>query len=299
MSKLNFAILLTCLIFCASARAQTKSNAVATCSPSAFNAMQELPKLKYECDESQSNDYDESILRNPQRLAAIRTLTKQLDSLTNLEWWRTKVAELNACDFLHKPGTLSEEEQQQFSGGEYVVRLLGNHDVRLVIVDDPCYQTGFSGSNIFLLHRSGGRVFATEIIDGYYTRADNSVSLDFAALNGAEIIEVSTSTGGLVPYVTNYYFSIDPQTQRVVSKKLFREGRRLTNKITSAMILSEAANLRLPSSGDELQIIVNKKLAPGFSSFHDDAKGRLNDNGRRLRRKFHSWNGRFYVSGKG
>ena len=83
-----------------------------------------------------------------------------------------------------------------------------------MLIPDPCYQTEYGGANAFLLYRKGGRVFVTQVLDGYFSRADNSIGLDFAKLNSQEIIEISTGSGGLNPSLTNYYFAIDPRLTR-------------------------------------------------------------------------------------
>jgi len=57
---------------------------------------------------------------------------------------------------------------------------------------------------------------AAKSLDGFFTRADNAVDIDFAKLGREEIIEISTGSGGLHPELTNYYFTIDPKTNRVV-----------------------------------------------------------------------------------
>jgi hypothetical protein len=48
-----------------------------------------------------------------------------------------------------------------------------------------------------LIHRKAGRVLVTEVLDGFSSRPDNPVGLNFADLNGQQIIEISTGTGGL------------------------------------------------------------------------------------------------------
>src|SRR5688572_18377987 len=99
----------------------------------------------------------------------------QLAALTNAAWWTTNVVDLNVCDFKHESGPLTEEQRRGFADGEYAFWLFGNDRIRLVLIPDPCYQTQYGGSNAFLLYRNAGKVFATQVLDGYFSRADNSV----------------------------------------------------------------------------------------------------------------------------
>jgi len=130
----------------------------------------------------------------------------------------------------------------------------------------------------FVLFRNAGKVFVSQVLDGYFSRADNSVGLAFAKFNDEEIIEVATGSGGLNPTVTNYYFVIDPHTNQVVPKKLFQGSGGLTNQISSALLLNTAA--------EPLQIVRGNTLAPTFIVYRD--------NGSRVSRKVLRWNGKLY-----
>lgn len=287
--RLKSIFFLSCLLLCCHHSLAQDSKPNPVCKVNALSSLTPLPELKYECGEGQ-NDFDERLLKRPVRLAAIAKLIRSIEKLNSESWWQTEVADLNACDFRKDAGTFNPDETQRFHEGDYETKLFGNKQVRLVVIDDPCYQTGYGGSSLFLLHRTAGKIFASLVIDGYYTRADNSVGLTFAELNGQRIIEISTGTGGLHPYLTNYYFVIDPQTKRAVPRNLFKAGRVLTNKITSAALLSEPDDSRYPS---ELKIIDEKKLAPAFSAYVE--KGDTNDeDGRRVSRRIYRWNGRYY-----
>ena len=244
-----------------------------------------MPELSYPCD-GQPNDWDEKILKLPARVAALKTLTSELSSFTNNAWWAASTLDLSVCDFTQEPGPLTDGQRRSFVDGEYLFSLFGNDRIRLMLIPDPCYQTEYGGANAFLLHRNGSHVNVTQVLDGYFSRADNSVNLEFAKLNAEEIIEVSTGTGGLNPSVTNYYFVIDPRTNEAVPKNLFKEARATTNKISSALLLS--------SNATPLNIMRGHSLAPSFSIFVDDPKGKIDDNGRTLSRKILRWNGKFY-----
>ena len=255
------------------------------CKNATLAALKPRPELSYECD-AQLNDWDEKMLQLPARVAAIKTLAAELSSFTDPGWWAADVVDLGVCDFTGKAGTLTRDQRRSFAGGEYLFWLFGSERIRLLLIPDPCYQTQYGGSNAFLLLRRGGRVTVTQVLDGFFSRADNPLNVAFAKLNGEEIVEVSTWSGGLNPTLTNYYFAIDPKTNRAVPRKLFEGDHGPTNEISSAMLLNSAAT--------PLQIVRGQKLAPSFSIYSDDPNGKIDDNGRTLSRKIRRWNGKLY-----
>lgn len=273
-------------------------NKTLACKPRALAALKPLPVLKYRCRPDEANDYDEKILSRPERIRALNDFMRQLALLDGKDWWETATDELNVCDFLGKPGTLNEEEKRKFEDGDYFIRLMGNDRLRLVLASDPCFQTGYNGSNAFLLYRNAGRVTVSQVLDGYFSRADNSVGIDWAVSNAEQIVEIYTSSGGLNPYITNYYFVIDPRSGKALPKNLFKEGRRLTNKITSAMLLSDPVDSGSPTDSAALAIVRGNRLARTFNIYEDDAEGKIDDNGRTLRKIVYRWNGRFFARAK-
>lgn len=256
-----------------------RSNPPLVCKRPVLAALKPIPELTYQCNE-QLNDYDEKILKLPERVAAIRTLMSELSSFNDAAWWSADAVDLSVCDFTGEPRTLTCDQRRSFMNGEYAFWLFGNDRIRLVLIPDPCYQTGYGGSNAFVLYRSGGHVMVSQVLDGYFSRADNSVALAFARLGGEEIIEVATGSGGLTPSLTNYYFVIDPQTKQAIPKKLFRGDHGPTNEISSAMLFN-ATPATTP-----LKIIRGQSLAPSFLIYVD--------NGRKLSRKTLRWNGKLY-----
>jgi len=264
-----------------------RRSATLVCKRPAFGALKPMPELDYPC-EGEVNDWDEKILKRPARLEAIKTLMNELTSFTDAPWWTTSTRDLNVCDFAQKPGTLTSDQRQPFVDGEYVVWLFGNERIRLVLIPDPCYQTGYGGSNAFLLYRHGDQVTVSQALDGYFSRADNSVSIAFAKLNAEEIIEVSTGSGGLTPSLTNYYFAVDPHHNRIVPRFLFKSGSGASNQISSAMLLGAAR------AAEPLQIVRGNSLARSFIIYVDDANGKIDDNGRTLSRKIMRLYGKFY-----
>src|SRR6185369_635080 len=119
-------------------------------------------------------------------------------------WWKTPVEDLDLCDFRKKAGIFSKKEKDQYEGGEYFFSLLGNNQFRVIVAKDPCFSTGYNGSDIFLLNRAGNKVFASEMIDGFFTRADGPLGVDYAKNGNEQIIEIGTTTGGLYPMLINY-----------------------------------------------------------------------------------------------
>jgi len=260
------------------------------CSQTDAAAFKPLPKLSYDCPAGPT-DSDDAILKSSQRLAAIKALQTELAGFTNAAWWQTDVDQLNACAFREGTGEFSDDQKEAWKRGDYFFQLFGNYEIRLVLIDDPCYQTGYNGSNAFLLIRKAGRVFVTQVLDGYYSRVDNSVGIDFADLNGQQLIEVSTGNS-MPPSLVYYYFFIDPKTNRALPRNIFKEDGKLTNQIWSAMILGDT------KTAPELKIISRRRLSPTFSAYRESDRGRIDDNGRRLRRIVYRWNGKFFAPGR-
>ena len=252
-----------------------KSKPALVCRKETLASVKKRPELTYECDE-QLAEWDEKVLKLPARISAIKTLTRELSSFTDDAWWGADPVDLGACDYAQKPGTLDPDQRRAFLDGEYPFWLFGNDRIRLVLIPDPCYQTGYGGSNAFLLYRNSDRVYVTQVLDGYFSRADNPVNLAMAILNKQEIIEVSTWSGGLNPTVTNYYFVIDPRTSHAVPKNLFKGDHGPTNEISSSLLLSDPRP-------DPLKIVRGQTLAPSFSVYDGDGK-----------RKILHWDGKLY-----
>ena len=265
---------------------QRSKPAALVCKKPVLAVLKSKPELSYTCD-SQLQEWDEKILNLPSRVAAIKTLIAQLSSWSDAAWWTVDTVDLSVCDFTQKPGFLTKDQRHDFINGDYLFWLFGDAHIRLVLIPDPCYQTEYGGSNAFLLYRSNGRVVVTQVLDGYFSRADNSVNIAFAKLNGREIIEISTGTGGLNPSLTNYYFTIDPRSKQAVPINLFRGDHGPTNNISSAMLLSAGGSA-------PLEIVRGHALAQSFSIYVDDDKGKIDDNGRTLSRRILRWNGKIY-----
>ena len=85
---------------------------------------------------------------------------------------------------------------------------------------------------------------------------------------------------------------------KAVPKNLFKRGWKPTNEIYSAMLMNEPADVGLPKSAEALKIFSGNRLASSFSAYAEDERGKIDDNGRKLRRIVYSWNGQFYTSGR-
>ena len=255
------------------------------CNQFALAALKPMPELSYPCD-GQPNDWDEAILKLPARRTAISALISQLSSFSDVAWWQADTTSLSVCDFIKEARRLTPDELRSFINNEYSLWLFGSNRTRLVLIADPCYQTQYGGSNAFLLHRNEGKVFVTQVLDGYFSRADNSVDILIASLGQQEVIEISTGTGGLNPTLTNYYFVIDPSTNQAVPKNLFKHGRGVTNKISSAWSFSGGIQ--------PLRIVRGYTLAKNFTIYIDDSRGKIKENGRTLSRKILRWDGKLY-----
>jgi len=293
--KHSFMALVTLLTIVSSQTVAQKQAHTSVCREDVYAALKPLPKLIYDCPEGLI-DSDDKLLRLPERRSAINELVDKL-AFDDPRWWQTTVDALNVCDYQGSPGSLTAEEKDKLHSGDYQFQLFGNQRLRLVLISDPCYQIGYNGSIAFLLNRNKGGVVVSELLDGYYSRVDNSVGVAFAQLNEEEIIEVETSNS-MPPGLTYYYFRVDKNTGKAVPKYLFRDGKKLSNEIYSAMLFGEPADFGLPKNAGELGVIRRSRLAATFSAYEDDEQGPVDDNGRRLRRVVYRWNGRYYAKAR-
>src|SRR5690349_92895 len=64
------------------------------CKPAVLAAFKPSPKLKYRCD-AELSDYDEKVLKQPNRIIAIKAFERTLGTFTNAAWWQATVDDLN------------------------------------------------------------------------------------------------------------------------------------------------------------------------------------------------------------
>jgi hypothetical protein len=277
-----------CLLLVSSSAALAQRNRPAFCSQAAFASYKALPQLEYECPEEGYSD--EALMKLPARLAAIRLVEKVLGTFDRAAWWNADADELNYCEIHGRAGRLTTEEKQKLTDGDYDLKVFGNHQMRLVMLRDPCYATGYSGANGFLLYRSGVKVFVSQVLDGYASRVANSAGIDFATANGEQLIEISTANS-FPPSLVSYFFAIDPKTNHAIAKRIFKDDNKLTNEIYSDMLMGDPKDFALPKDATELNIIRNGRLAPTFSAYEQNEHGKIDN---RLRRIIYRWNGKFY-----
>ena len=292
MKTTRYLLAVICVLFACETLALAQRNRPAVCGQPAFAAFKPLPALEYECPEA--SDSDEALMKLPARLAAILLVKKVLGTFDNDAWWNAEAEQLNYCEIHSRAGALTGEEKQKLKDGDYDLKVFGNHQMRLIMLRDPCYATEYSGANGFLLYRRAGKVFVSQVLDGYASRVANSVGIDFATMNGEQLIEIQTANS-FPPALVSYYFAIDPKTNHAVPNKIFKQDNKLTNEIYSDMLMGDPKDFGLPKDATELNIIRNGRLAPTFSAYEQDDHGKIDN---RLTRVIYRWNGKFYVRSK-
>jgi hypothetical protein len=256
---------------------QHKKELPLRCTKATLQLMKAIPKLNYSCA-----DRDEDNLKNPERKQALRRQIKELEQFTSQAWWAANVTELNICAEFKKPYVLHDHEF-------YTAAIYGDSHTRLVITDDPCVKYSYGTLNVFVLQRTGNRVVVTQVLDSYFSRADNAISLQIADMGSQRILEINARTGGLQPYATSFLYAIDKRTNRAVPKKLIKDGKTFTNEMTSCDALGiwvGKFEIELPESWKETTIIKNGRLADKFYVYHKGIDT--------LERAAFQWNGRYY-----
>lgn len=291
--------LLVCQAFLPAVRAQRRSSpgeGLPACRADTYTVHRSLPKMQYACPADLS-DSDDQLLKLPERRAAISRVLAELNTFDDPGWWQADVNALNVCDLRGGAGALSAAEAEKLHSGDYLFQLFGNRQQRLVLIPDPCYQTGYNGSLLFLLNRHDGQIVVSQLIDGYYSRVDNSVSVAFARLGREQIIQLETANS-MPPGLHYYYFRIDPRTGKAIPKDLFQDRGKPTNEVYSALLFDQPVDRGLRGTPRELAVIRGGRLAPSFSAYQENERGTIDDNGRTLRRIVYRWNGRFYEAVK-
>lgn len=87
------------------------------------------------------------LLTFPERVKAIREYANSLERFYDRAWWASSVDDLTFCDVHRKVGPLTKQERGRLNGGDYFYRLFGDHQIRVIMTDDPCFQTGYGGSD--------------------------------------------------------------------------------------------------------------------------------------------------------
>jgi hypothetical protein len=159
------------------------------CSKTTLQVMKALPKLAYPCQ-----DKEEDSLKSPKRRQALQKQMQRFEQFTSPAWWAASVDELNVCAEFKKPYVVRGKEF-------YKAAIYGDSQTRLLITDDPCVKYSYGTLNVFVLQRIGNRITVTQVMDGYFSTADNAVSLEIADTGSERVLEINAGTGGLQPFI--------------------------------------------------------------------------------------------------
>jgi hypothetical protein len=83
-------------------------------------------------------------------------------------------------------------------------------------------------------------------------------------------------------------------TNRAVPKNIFQGEKGPTNEISSALLMTDPADLDLPKDAYELNLIRGNRFARSFSVYSEDNEGNLETPSGKMTRSILKWNGRFY-----
>jgi hypothetical protein len=255
------------------------------CTAKALSALIALPKLEYECE----GHYDKD-LKSPARRDALKDYLQELESsFVGADWWATPVKDLNLCAITNEARALNKDERDELI---YKTNLYGDDSTRLVVVVDPCIWYSFSTLNAYVLQRVGSRVYATQVLDAYYTRIDAAINMALAEHNGEKLVMVETHTSdGFMPpslYTTYAFYTVNPRSHRAVPKKLFKEDGRLTHEFRcDDYLFSDEEDVKLAGRWRAPEIIRNGRLSPRFTVYTPIKH--------RLARSTYVWNGKFYM----
>ncbi|HZS10419.1 MAG TPA: hypothetical protein VFD58_36665 [Blastocatellia bacterium] len=235
------------------------------CTKEVLAALKPIPKLDYECAEREEDN-----LKSPERRAALKAWLRELESsFADADWWAAPVEDLNICTITREARAMSDEESRDFRRNDVEVNLYGDQSTRLVIVTDPCIRYSYSTLDACILERAGGRVYATQVLNAWFTRADAAVDMCLARHNGEKLIIVETNTvDGFLPpspFTTWQAYSIDPRSHRAMPKKIFREHGRPTNRFRWDNYVFEDEGLARRWRAPE--IIRDGRLLPQFNVY--------------------------------
>ena len=154
---------------------------------------------------------------------------------------------------------------------------------------DPCVKYSYITRNAFVLQRAGGRVYATQVLDAFYTRADPGVSAELARQNGETLVVVETdlADGFMPPSLSGTYsvYAIDRRSHHAVPRNLFMDRGTLTNEFQYGQYLLDDEELAKQWHAPEL--VRNGRLLPQFYVYT------LDDN--KFTRDAYAWNGKYYA----
>lgn len=272
-----------------SAAQQHNKKRLLHCTNAALAALKPIPELAYECKDDREVD-----LESPARYAALKAYLRELESsFTDPRWWATPVEDLNVCTIIHEARAMTSSEQSSYI---FQINLYGDSSTRLLVVLDPCIFYSSNTRNGYILQRAGERVYATQVLDAYFTRMDAAADMTVAQFNDQRlvIVETHTSDGFMPPglFTTLYAYTIDPRSHRAVPKKLFKEKGKLTNQFSYNNYLFEDEKMMKRWHAPE--VIGSGRLASQFYVYtpieHRMARNTYVWNG-----KYYAWNGKYFT----
>jgi hypothetical protein len=257
------------------------------CTKAALAALKPAPALDYECTDDQDDNF-----KSVERQAAMKDYLRQLEETFNDDaWWATTVEDLNACAIAKEVRPLNESENRNYY---YSIYLYGDNTTRVLAVIDPCIKYSYATLDVYILQRAGHRVVATQILDAFYTRLDASLFMEVAQLNGERVIRVDRYAhdgGPTTTEVTTAAYTINPRTHRPVAKKIFKQGRKLTNEIVWEMPPFFYLGNTLPDEGwQSPEIVRHHRLASRFYIYYPTKRG--------VRRHAYVWTNTYYQSAR-
>lgn len=184
---------------------------------------------------------------------------------------------------------MKDKEREEFADGVDSIDLFGDNRTRMVTVIDPCIRYSYQTFNGFILEDFDNRVFVTQVLDAFYSRADNAIDMRIAYSNGQRLIVIQTDTLEPVtpppyPYETYTVYKIDPNTHHAVPFNLFRIRGIPTNEIEWDVYVGS-----------------DDRLANRWKSPEIDRMGKFSKRfvthtmpGTKLLTQTYTWNGRYY-----
>jgi hypothetical protein len=269
------------------------------CTKEALAALKSFPKLDYRCGEG----HDDELKDSPRRRAALKAYLTRLESGAGARWWAAPVDELNACAIAKEARTLTDDERSELDSS---AKISGDESTRFLVVPDPCVKFSYITRNAFVLQRADSRVYATQVVDAFYTRIDPGVEMELARQNGETLVIVQTTDEPTpTPEFSNYsirgigqstysIYAIDPATHHAKPKNLFMNGGKLTHVLFFEAYLLDDEKLEKQWHSPEL--VHNGTLAPRFQVYSlTDNRGMEAKPLRKFLVETYVWNGQFYA----
>ncbi|HJZ81251.1 MAG TPA: hypothetical protein VKD91_12930 [Pyrinomonadaceae bacterium] len=226
----------------------------------------------------------------------------RLESGASPDWWAASIDDLNACAIAHEARALTDSERSEFDSSSEVS---GDESTRFLVLPDACVKYSYITRNGFVLQRAGGRAYATQVVDAFYTRLDPGVEMELARQNAETLVIVETdseptpttefgdSIRGIGESSLSVY-AIDAGTHRAVPRKLFMDKGKPTNVLTFEGYLLDDEELE--KQWHAPQLVQNGVLSPRFDVYSLAGEQDQADNPRpKFSARTYVWNGQYYV----